>query len=285
MTLKSRPVVMLPSRFDLFHATNTVTSADASAMVARAVPLAHAVLSNRSGNDTLPMPVRAIVTPDFSMAPYGQFMGAWPIMEDQEVHIFTLPNWGFFLALIEASLSPLEHVVQLSPIFLNRSRIWIGIMNDVLQCFVNNPPEGTYSMIRHHALMLFAATLWLPEPWRRQWFDLYEAVAEWACRNWTVPGDPADYLYQIESRAFSVFRQLAPISASSARWDWVNDYQCELEAVLTYIRATCLSVAPLSRIYQSMAASEHMIWLQKMVNEDHAREDFNLEGICRILRS
>src|SRR5438094_10277001 len=40
-------------------------------------------------------------------------------------------------------------------------RVWIGMATDVLQLFVADPPPGTYSMVRHHALMLAAATAWL----------------------------------------------------------------------------------------------------------------------------
>ena len=50
------------------------------------------------------------------------------------------------------------------------------IANDVLQLFVLDPPAGTYSMVRHHALMLAAATAWLGRDAKHAWGALHASA-------------------------------------------------------------------------------------------------------------
>ena len=53
-----------------------------------------------------------------------------------------------------------DEVASLVDLVKGGERQWVGIANDVLQLYVPDPPARTYSMVRHHALMLVAATLY-----------------------------------------------------------------------------------------------------------------------------
>ena len=87
----------------------------------------------------------------------GSLIPAWPLRNATGgVTIEYVEDWGALLAGWLQCVEPAKREsVDL------RQRVWIGIANDVLQLFVADPPNGSYSMVRHHALMLAAATLWL----------------------------------------------------------------------------------------------------------------------------
>lgn len=284
MNSLSEALRLIPDRYAALHAAAALTQTEADTMVATALPLARQALGDRAAQyGPAPLPVKATVVDNPQNALYGRFMGAWPVSGADGVEIFTLSNWDFFLSLLEASVEPAGPPGAFAPLMTNRSRIWVGIMNDVLQCFVNDPPKGTYSMIRHHALMLLTATLWLPDDWQTPWWGLYEATAAWARTHWRVTGSLDTYLRRVESRAFDIFRDLASLSAANTDWAWIGDYRSELEQVLTYLQATCVAVSPLSQECFALPSAERAAWLTRMVNEDHAREDFNLDGMRRIL--
>jgi hypothetical protein len=103
----------------------------------------------------------------------GSLIPAWPIRHDDgSVTIEFVPDWGAMLAGWTDAAGPSDDPsLDIEALVTSGERLWVGIANDVLQMFVPNPPDGTYSMVRHHALMLGAAILWLgPEPaglWQR----------------------------------------------------------------------------------------------------------------------
>ena len=125
----------------------------------------------------------------------GSLIPAWPIRaEDGSVSIEYVPDWGVLLAgwseaaapSDEASTDPdldptldptLDPAFNLDGLLASGDRLWVGIANDVLQKFVPDPPDGTYSMVRHHALMLGAATLWLGAERARLWQRAHTVAA------------------------------------------------------------------------------------------------------------
>lgn len=284
MNSLSASLRLIPERYPLLTANASLTQSDADKLVGLALPMAQAALANDIVTDDLsPLPVKAIVIDSLEDTPFGLFMGAWPTRGSKGVEIYSLPNWGFFLALLEASLEAIKPSTELEKMVMNRSRIWIGIMNDVLQCFVNDPPKGTYSMIRHHALMLLSATLWLPDDWQRAWFGIYEASAQWAQSHWTISGSLDTFLWTIETQAFEAFRKLAALSVSQSDWKWIEDFSPEIGHIFTYFQATCVAVAPLSREYHALSPVHRIDWIHQMVMHHHASEQFNLAGIGKIL--
>src|SRR6266508_4278133 len=85
-------------------------------------------------------------------------------------------------ALVEAyRSSPLNLTTPLA------QRVWIGIANDVLQLFVADPPPGTYSMVRHHALILAAATAWLGPAATSAWHAAHVAAGATFARSCDRP--------------------------------------------------------------------------------------------------
>jgi hypothetical protein len=102
------------------------------------------------------LPVRTACVPA-KMARGGSLIPAWPIRQpDGSVVIEYVADWGALLAgWLDVADDPLAR-----SLVLRGDRVWIGVANDVVQMFVPDPPTEDYSMVRHHALMLAAATTW-----------------------------------------------------------------------------------------------------------------------------
>jgi len=141
----------------------------ANEIVRMARPHAAALLvPTIASDDTLKVVARCV---DPAAATGGSLIPAWPIRgENGRVTIEFVADWGVLLAGWSAAAGPSnDPTLDLDALIGSGDRLWVGIANDVLQMYVPDPPAGTYSMVRHHALMLGAATLWLGQDRARQW--------------------------------------------------------------------------------------------------------------------
>lgn len=149
--------------------------------------------------------VRAVAVDDLRQAPYGPLMLSWFDSHRTEPIIYYLTQHTTYLLLSAKCLDQTigEPDVVRSAL-TDGSRMRIAITNDVLQVMAPTPP-GPYSMIRHHALMFLAATLWLPAEQCDRWLYIYDRSLEAVRRDLGPTAEIGTLLSDIERNAFTVF--------------------------------------------------------------------------------
>jgi hypothetical protein len=128
-------------------------------------------------------------------------------------------------------------------------------------------------MIRHHALMLFEATLWLDEPDRSVWLGLYDDLVTAIDSS---PGGRLDLaeLAELEAGAFADFRELAPLStAPRDAAALLADTGC-LRRVLEYQRYAAVAIGLLWRGYRAVPAEQQRRWHQEHLSVGYVQPDY-----------
>ena len=257
----------LQARYQRLGASTCLDDRQANAIVAQATPHALAALG-RSRIGTLPVSVRR-VSPDIARG--GSLIPAWPMLQaDGSVVIEYVEDWG---AMLATWISTVEEPLQSRAEELAKSgqRLWIGIGNDVLQLFVVDPPAGTYSMVRHHALMLAAATAWLGPDAMRAWQELHGSAAAQFLKNgrhlWKTIEAAEHGLDRLLEDARA--HQTAPLALA-----WLDADDVNRARYVDYLGAASLGVAAvLHAMPDSHAEAE--AWLIDAVANLHADPEFN----------
>jgi hypothetical protein len=250
----------------------------ASSIVSGAMPFAVATLG-LPGGDVLPVSVRR-VSPEASRG--GSLIPAWPMRQsDDSVVIEYVEDWGALLAGWLTAVGD-EHQDLAAQAINSGQRVWIGIANDVMQLFVPDPPEGAYSMVRHHALMLAAATAWLGPDAIRAWGMLHKAaganfIARYADqRLWT----------SIEAAESGLAKLLADERAHAAAplaLTWLDRDATARSRYVDFLGAASLGVAA---VLDALAASggDVSASLARATAELHSDPDFNRAWIEEYAR-
>jgi hypothetical protein len=225
--------------------------------------------------------VRTELVTDVSDAPYGRFMVAWPDASDDRV-IRHLAGADFFLELLELSYADaLAAEPDLVRALRDGSRLELAITNDVLQVQAAGPP-GRYSMIRHHALMHWAATAWLDRSAADRWFRLYEVLAlQLSHGGREVPS--AHTLDDVEDEAFAAFVRLSSATYDAAGARSVLDDEASLRPILIYLRYAAVAIAVLERSRQSSELSPERFLAHQLVRQ-YRQPDYLVDQWQRLLR-
>jgi hypothetical protein len=237
--------------------------------------LAHAGAAAHPG----PVGTRTAVLEDTVL---GGFMPCWPEDLGDSRVIHHLPDAGFFLALLERAYEPvLAKRPELRSLLYDGSRIEIAFTNDVLQAQLRGEWEP-YSMIRHHALMLFHGLLWLDEPARGGWAALYQAVAGYTVSR---PGGPPppDRLAEAEAAAFADFERLAPRTSDPVEAADLLDDDRALAAVVEYQLLASTAVFLLWRDYQNQPEPRRLSWQHHELADGYGRPDYLTRRWAAIL--
>lgn len=213
----------------------------------------------------------------------GSLIPAWPLHNaDGSVTIEFVSDWGAMLAGWCSLLTDVEgdsdHLVKLVE---SGERQWVGIANDVLQLYVPNPPDGAYSMVRHHALMLVAAICWLGEERGRLWQLAHGEVAGAYLRRL----DGRD-LWQAIGQAEDGLRALLADPRSRLDADeaiaWLDADPASAGVYQEYIGAASLGIAAL------MASAPEDVdrdsWLASLIYDAHPAPEFNRDHIEAFAR-
>jgi hypothetical protein len=191
--------------------------------------------------------VRAHCVSDIRQAAYGNFMLSWPEPAGPDVTTLNhLPDGALVLQLLGLAYRPeLAVHPHLGECLRDGSRLELAFTNDVLQVQAAGPP-GAYSMVRHHALVLHAATLWLDEPARTRWLELCEAVAVGLSRQ---PGGrpSAAQLDDIEGLAFADLEAYAARTITATDGAALLAEPGRLTNVVAFHRVATAAVAVLER--------------------------------------
>jgi hypothetical protein len=244
-----------------------VTPERAAQILAEAKP--HAAFLLGGGVD---LPVRAALR-TAETAHGGSLIPAWPQRDrDGSVTIEYVEDWGALLAGWVSSVQPAEQDLAVE-LVTSGQRVWIGIANDVLQLFVPDPPEGSYSMVRHHALMLVSATLWLGTDAVRRWRVAHASSASAFLERhadeplWTA-------IDTAEHGLADVLRDPRCRQAAPRALVWLDTDESARQPYVDYLGAASLGVLAVLDVLEDshMAAS---VWLQCAVSEWHADAEFN----------
>lgn len=218
-------------------------------------------------------PVALKVIEDSDQWPFGNFMLAWLDASSPERHICHLPDGSFFLKLLARTYGPVfARRPELAELLYDGSRPEMSLTNDVLQIQLRGLEDG-YSMVRHHALMLFHATLWLDEPRRTGWLDLYDEVVAYADRR---PGGRPDLteLAEVEKGAFQDFVALAPRTLDPADAEALLHSEHELDRIVDYQLYSAVAIGLLWREYRQLPEDAREAWQHEHLANLYRQPDY-----------
>ena len=208
----------------------------------------------------------------------GSVIPAWPLRNDDgSVRIEFVEDWGAMLAVWCASAGDEpDTIASLVALVRSGDRQWVGIANDVLQLYVPNPPEGTYSMVRHHALMLVAATLWLGPERSARWLEAHSAVA----RAFLARLDGRGLWDAIEAAERGLGTLLADSRSGGTAEEVVSWLEADDAAATTfrdYVGTASLGLAAL--LATVPADADITAWVRACIENEHPAPDFNRDRI------
>jgi hypothetical protein len=203
-------------------------------------------------------------------AAFGAFMLSWLVPIGDDVELGHLRDGRFFLQLLNLAYQPIfDSDRDLQTGLLDGSRLELAFTNDVLQAQAAGPP-GHYSMIRHHALVLHAATWWLEASARDRWLRIYRACIE-LLRARRTGWPSAAELMDIENAAFADFEALAGESRDAAGAAALLGNPAALRAVLDYQIAAGAAIGLLERDRQLHSSADPLAWMARQLRDvtDH----------------
>jgi hypothetical protein len=259
-----------------------ISTARADAWVSKGQRMA-APLLRLAGDAAVPAEVRAVAVSEPTEAPYGSFMLTWPESRGALQLIRHVSDGDFFLGLLAQVYQPvLQRQPHLRRLLHDGSRLELSFTNDVLQVQMRTVPSG-YSMIRHHALMLFYGTLWFDAPIRDQWFALYDAVLDDVAAE---RGDPPSVaaLDEVEGNAFADFDRLAERSLEPAAATVLLGDRGALVAVERYLTFAAVAIAALRRDYLAHPPEQREQWHREQLADGYSRPEYLVEQLRRVLR-
>ena len=269
------------SRYERVGPASRLDERRANEIVQAARPLAAALLDPAAPSPDSLQVAAALVQP--SAARGGSLIPAWPIRHaDGRVTIEFVADWGALLAGWWMALGDLAGTdVDVDELVASGERPRVGIANDVLQKYVPDPPEGTYSMVRHHALMLVAAIVWLGEDRARRWQQAHGVAA----RAFIGGLDGRPLWDAIEAAEQGLSALLAdPRGRADAEHvvDWLDGDPAAAGAYVDYLGAASLGIAALMA---TAPAADRSAWLHSLIYEEHPDPRFNRDRIEAFARN
>jgi hypothetical protein len=176
-----------------------------------------------------------------STVPLGRWMGCYPELKDGKGDLTIIADWSFSLyALYLAVEEACEDKELLRQAFLDRSRIKIGITNDVYQPFA--PLPNPYSMIRHHSLILYLSLDWLTEDEKERWKAICRSTGEFVGNSLKDCLDPLAEIRQWEDSARQVMLKTAALSCTKAGAEKILQDMDVMREVKRYYALTCFGI-------------------------------------------
>lgn len=195
---------------------------------------------------------------------FGNFMLAWLESGTSPRQVRHLPDGAFFLQLLRRVYAPVfAGRPDLEVLLDDTSRFEMSLTNDVLQIQLRTLEPG-YSMIRHHALMLFFAALWLQEPQRTGWLDLYDQLLSHLDRS---PGGRPGLagIRAAEAAAFVHFARLAPLTLQPDTAAALLEDPDQLEDIIKYQLYAGAAIGLLWRQYRELREAEQLSWQREQL--------------------
>lgn len=213
----------------------------------------------------------------------GSLIPAWPFREaDGAVTLTFVDDWGAIVsAWREAAGDDLDPALDLDALILTGERVWVGIANDVLQMYVPDPPAGTYSMVRHHALMLAAATLWLGPDQAARWQEAHATLGRAFLRRM---GSRAlwDAISEAEQGLNTLLADPRARASAQDVIGWLDGDRAAADTFRRYVGAASLGIAAL--LASRPADADPTAWLRDQVQRVHPDPNYNREPIEAFAR-
>lgn len=204
---------------------------------------------------------------------YGNFMLAWLDNTGDPRVVNHLPDASFFLQLLDLSYAPVfSRRPELRSLLNGMSRPEMSLTNDVLQIQLHTVQKN-YSMIRHHALMLFYAALWLDEPERSGWLDLYDQLATY------VGGRQSerpilDQISIAESGAFEDFGALSMRTLTVEDAKELLNQPMALQRIVDYQVYAAAGIGLLWREYRAVPENQQEGWHREQLSSGYVSTDY-----------
>jgi len=249
-----------------------ITSAQAQAWVAKARILA-APLLELAGRNADPARVVPNVVVKETDRLYGNFMLAWLDNTVSPRVVNHLPDASFFLRLLDICYAPVfTKRPDLRRLLDGSSRPEMSLTNDVLQIQLHTNPDN-YTMIRHHALMLFYAALWLDEPQRSGWLTLYDELATYVDNR--PQGRPSlEELAAVERGAFEDFRVFAPRTLRDGDPRLLLSERTTLRRILDYQLYSAVAIGLLWRSFRDVPEGSRAEWHREQLSAGYTSPDY-----------
>jgi hypothetical protein len=121
--------------------------------------------------------------------------------------------------------------------------------------------------------MLFYAALWLDEPQRSQWLDLYDELVTQL--DTSERGRPdLDELRRIEVDAFDDFARLAGQTLDPAEAQELLEHPSALRNVLDYQLCAAVAIGLLWRDYRVLPETDREAWHREQLSERYLQLDY-----------
>ena len=236
-----------------------------------------AALLPHAGEIADPAPVASRLVKDSKEWIYGQFMTAWLDGSGKTRHVCHIADAGFFLRLLDRCYGPVFNKrPELRETLIDDSRPEMSMTNDALQIQLNDGLGDSYGMIRNHALMLFISALWLDEPQRTRWLDLYDEIVTYVDSREGGRPSAADAA-EVEAAAFADFTALAPRTIDSASAAELLSGG-ELDAILEYQLLCAFAIGLLWRDYRARSSDEDReAWLSHHLADLYRTPDYLID--------
>lgn len=239
---------------------------------------ATAKLLSFAGAAADPAPVVVSGAGDPAGWPYGNFMLTWlePLVTPRTVHY--LPDGGFFMEILRLVLQPVfAHSPDLKVVLGDSSRLEMALTNDVLQIqlrSVTRPDD--YSMIRHHALMLFYASMWLESRIRSKWIRVFEASL--SLLDSSESGRPTSaQLFDIERSGFECSKEFSEASMDAKEVTRLLSHPKVLKPFMDYQLVASAAIGLLWRQYRALSYSERTDWEREQLSTGYGHTNYLVE--------
>lgn len=258
----------------------TVTRELAQRALSWAQPLALEALGIHAHRQTLldgELPVYLVMTRPETNGGWGEFMPVWFKPYERPVPFYCLDNWALFALFYRSAFGPDADEADVAAFTVeNLVRVVIGA--DLLIPFLPGA-DGAGRFLRHGALPVLLASLWLEPGVRKAWLRLHHCGARrFAAENGLAQMENvAEWLERVENEAWLVPERApaageAAVRALLARADDVQLYRALFGGL-------CLGVSALV----AALGDDWRRWVFQAVNVGYRTADFGLNEIRRWL--
>jgi hypothetical protein len=255
-----------------------VTRERARSALAWAQPFAMEALGIHTQRQTLiddELPAYIVMTKPETNGGWSELMPAWFKPYERPVPFYCLDNWALFALLYRTALGPEADPAT----FTVETLVRVTLGADLLIPFLPGT-DGAGRLLRHGALPILLATLWLEPETRDAWLALHERGAQkFAVENWLGQTENLNgWLEQIEHDAWLV-PERERVSGEAA----VSAFLADERRVAQYsalFGGLCLAVSALA----AARGIDWQGWVFQSVNVGYRLPDFGLVEISNWLR-
>jgi hypothetical protein len=242
-----------------------------------AQPLAMEALGLHTQRQTLvdgELPAYLVMTTPETNGGWSELMPVWFKPYERPVPLYCLDNWALFALLYRTAFGPQADTSA----FTVETLVRVVVGADLLIPFLPGT-DGAGRFLRHGALPILLAILWLEPQARDGWLALHERGARFfaATRNLKQIENAGDWLEQVENEAWLV-PERGPVAGEAGVGAFLAD-AARFEPYRALFGGLCLTVAALA----AALGNDWRRWVFQSVNVGYRTPEFGLDEIRRWL--